>query len=322
MYNTARSGTLNGNKGGTRETRPQPATGRKSLGNLRQNASPLGTGSAPAARPLSGNASAEDRHLSRGGQASLSLFGIAGSGRARWADARRQESKATGTEVAPEAEAPPSPRPPAPRVVNGQTYSHRARRYSRGIHAAAIEAGQADTARTAGQEPSPLQQDLAAAQVIAPAAGTLLAMPRCWQSTARTSDAVTGIPVTVASPAPLRLKLSRDWLAVFATLATVEQRPVVEVIEECLADIAAHLARTRHSLRLDAEDTAALNAYLDSLERQEREEDEASARLRTTPAMRQAGAAADERERHPLPDLEEWDRTLPFGAVELALAID
>ena len=41
-----------------------------------------------------------------------------------------------------------------------------------------------------------------------------------------------------------------------------------------------------------------------------------------TPAMRQAAAAADERERRPADDLGEWDRTLPFGHTEAAIALD
>ena len=121
------------------------------------------------------------------------------------------------------------------------------------------------------------------------------------------------------------MKLSRDWLAVFATLATVEQRPVVEVIEECLADMAAHLARTRHSLHLDAQDRAELDAYLDSLERQEREEDERATRTATTPQMRLAALASDERERRGDVDDEEAARehaALGAGYVELQMAVD
>ena len=356
MQNTNCRGTINSNQGSPAEAWADSRAGSEKVGRATANPAPLGVRATDTPRLSPEN---PPRHFGHnpGGQASLSTFGCPGS--SRHAAAQGEAPSQAQAQAQPEAA---RPQPQGARVAYGQTYSQRARRYSHGIRTAAIEARQADAARTAGQEPSPLQQDLAAARAIAPAAGTLLAMPSCWQQPVPTPKlspeatvaaldqltpeqanrlvgalqgmvqttpafharivealALIDAPAAVQPVAP-RPQLSRECLSVFATLATVEQRPVVEVIEECLADMAAHLARTRHSLHLDAQDTAALNAYLDDLERQEREEDEAAARLRTTPAMRQAAAAADERERHPLPDLEEWDRTLPFGHVETALA--
>ena len=127
-------------------------------------------------------------------------------------------------------------------------------------------------------------------------------------------------------PAPIRLRLSRERLGVFLALATIEQRSVEDVLADHVAETAGRLLRTRHELHLDPYDAQVLAEYIDGLAKRQDAWDaleaESAVRAATTPAMRQAAAAADERERHPEPDLEEWDRTLPFGHVELAVALD
>ena len=310
MYNNGRSVTRNGNKGGQNQVGPQSVPSRQGMGREPLHASSVGAREERTER-IRPETSALHPGRSQGGQASLSLYGIAGCGRARWADAHREAAKAAAAQAAKDK----APSPTPDRV-------------------AVPAAGVALAMPQCWQQPVPTpklspEATVAALEQLSPEQANRLvgALQGMVQTTpafhARIVEALALIdaPVAVQPVAP-RPRLSRECLSVFATVATVEQRPVVEVIEECLADMAAHLTRTRHALHLDAEDTAALHAYLDSVERSEREEDEASARLRTTPAMRQAAAAADECERHPKPDLEEWDRTLPFGAVELALAID
>ena len=163
---------------------------------------------------------------------------------------------------------------------------------------------------------------IAASRATAPAAGVALAMPQCWQPT---PAAPKGI-VSTETPAPIRLRLSRERLGVFLALAKVERRPLEDVLAEHVAETAGRLLRTRHELHLDPYDQAVLAEYIDGLaERQEAWEaleEESAARAATTPAMRQAAAAADERERFAPPDLEEWDRTVPFGYTEVLLAVE
>ena len=131
--------------------------------------------------------------------------------------------------------------------------------------------------------------------------------------------------VAVAPPAPLALtlKITRERMAVFATLATIEARPVDEVIAECLADMAAHLTRTRRSLQLDPADRVSLERYLDSLER---DEEERTARESTTSAMLAVAAASDAREAFPHYHDEEAaefaHRCAGAGYVETMLAIE
>ena len=137
-------------------------------------------------------------------------------------------------------------------------------------------------------------------------------------------DAAKQKPVAVAPPAPLALtlKITRERMAVFATLATIEARPVDEVIAECLADMAAHLTRTRSRLRLDEADRVSLERYLDSLERDEEER----AGEGTTSAMLAVAAASDAREAFPhFYDDEAADfahRCAGAGYVETTLAME
>ena len=124
------------------------------------------------------------------------------------------------------------------------------------------------------------------------------------------------------APAPIRLRLSRERLGVFLALATIEQRSLEDVLADSVAETAGRLLRTRHELHLDPQDRADLNAYIDGIEAIEIEEGESAARILTTPAMRVAAAAADERERFASPDLEEFARPVSWGHVEAALVIE
>ena len=132
-------------------------------------------------------------------------------------------------------------------------------------------------------------------------------------------------PVAVAPAAPLALtlKITRERMAVFATLATIEQRPLDEVIAECLADMAAHLTRTRARLHLDEAGRVSLERYLDGLER---DEEERAAREGTTPAMLAVAAASDAREAFPhFQDDEAAEyahRCAGAGYVEATLAME
>ena len=132
-----------------------------------------------------------------------------------------------------------------------------------------------------------------------------------------------GIPI---DPAPIRLRLSRERLGVFLALATIEQRSLEDVLADNVAETAGRLLRTRYELHLDPYDAQVLAEYIDGLaarqEAWEALEAESATRAAITPAMRQAAAAADEHERHPLPDLEEFARPMSWGHVELAVAID
>ena len=155
---------------------------------------------------------------------------------------------------------------------------------------------------------------IAASRASVPAAGVALAMPQCWQAPHASAQAPT---------APIRLRLSRERLGVFLALAKVEQRSLEDVLAENMADTAGRLLRTRHELHLDPYDAQVLAEYIDGLaERQQAWEALEEESAATTPAMRQAAATADERERYPAPDLEEWDRALPFGHLEVLLAIE
>ena len=259
VYRKHHRGHSQPDKTGSRKAELDRSRGSKSLEGQPSHPGELGAGSKHAARAGTCHPTSNSGpHL--GGRASLSLSGIAGAGRARWAGARRQEGKASGTEVAPEVQAPsPRQQAQAPRVVIGETYGQHACRLSRGIHAAAIEAGQADAARAAGQEPSPLQQDLAATRFIQPAAGTLLAMPRCWEQPGTT-------------PAPCTLFIRRDKFAAFMRLSEREVRPVEEVMREWVHDCADLIHQREFAHRYgDAQPL--------------------------TPAMRLAAIHADERER-------------------------
>ena len=254
MHNTRLSDSLNGNKGRQKTAGLEPVSGVSRLGHSVGHAQGLREGTTEASRSCHDQTAGTSRR--RGGQASLSTFGVPGfAGR-----------RASGPEAHPQE---------------------------------VLEA----------KAPSPRQQP-PARRVAVPTVVLGLAMPKCWQP----------------APAPIRLRLSRERLGVFLALATIEQRSLEDVLADNVAETAGRLLRTRHELHLDAYDAQVLAEYIDGLaarqEAWEAQETESVTRAATTPAMRQAAIAADERERHPAPDLEEWDRTLPFGHVELAVALD
>ena len=108
------------NQRGTSATRPQPIGSREGVGNTSTHTQSLREKQKNAARSGDDHASANPRQ--RGGQASLGLFGIAGAGRARVADARRQQGKAPA-EVPAQGQAPQADDQPS--RVGGLTFSQR-----------------------------------------------------------------------------------------------------------------------------------------------------------------------------------------------------
>ena len=152
MENNIRSGTVYTNQGRPRQAGPQSSPCRQGVGHTAQHAQGVREEEKSSSRLGHDQIAGNPRQ--RGGQASLGLFGVLGHDRARLAHARRASvGEAAAQEVA-EVKAPTRQQPPAPRLIGGQTYSQRRRRWSGAVTSAAIAAGQASTA---GEQVAPAE---------------------------------------------------------------------------------------------------------------------------------------------------------------------
>jgi hypothetical protein len=209
VYNNYRSGTRNGNSAGSGQTRPQPVTGRESVGRGTPDSTVLG------ARPTiskgtCANQATGARRVSAGGQASLGVSGLPQyPGCRRWTAPVAAQAKAEVATPAPESKTAPA------RVVPFSCRVPRShvRGLSTGQYVAMERVQHAEAARAAKSQPTPEPAPVAPAGAETPVARVLT------------------------------VKLSSDRLRIFERIAKNKNRPVKSIIGECMAGCAIQLAR-------------------------------------------------------------------------------